>query len=498
MRILLTACVVLLAVSCGRQTEYDELLVRAEQLSDRQPVEALLLLQQYDSVPAKDSINKHLYSLVYHEAARNQGVNFKNVSVMKPAVDCFRNAGDRQRMLRAMLQCGLCCLDNHCLVGAAQWLKQLEQASEKSGTDVFTRQKLYEALAALNLSVGNTPLMLRYYDKALEAAEGHVSPAGMAVLMQNMAYAYFRLGLTDSLRSIVSSLNTLSCRLGSTERDAVEGVNGLYCLSLRDTVKAVKLLAKGINADRTYIYSLTLGNVLAAEGNSAGAERLWYDAANSMDDRISREALTRLLRRVEPSGDNRRVMFLMRELNKVYTTAVPSDTVAAVIQVQTEYDKAAKAASEHFRYVFSGIVLSVAAAVLAVLYVRHRRRVKRIKDDERNWNIEERLLNSECVYALHRLAATGKAALKDDIDAAHVLVTGNDRKLSKLLSRHRNMSAVEINVAILTRLRFTPGEIATLLSVSPQTVTNVRVRLLGKVFGLKGGARDFDRQINEL
>lgn len=498
MRILLTACIVLLVVSCGRKTEYNGLLVKAEQLADKQPVEALSLLQQYDFVSAKDSVSRQLYNLVYYEAARNLGVNFKNVSAIKPAVDCFRSVGDQQRMLRAMLQCGLCCLDNRSLVGAAQWLKQVEMVSGERGTDVSVRQRLYEALANLNMSVGNTHLMLKYYDKALNAAECSMNTVNKATLMRNMAYAYFRLGLTDSLKSIVSRLNTLSKRLDSTERYAVEGINGLCSLSRGDTAKAIKLLAKGVLADGMYIYSLTLGNILAAEGNFIEAERLWYDAANSMDDRISREALTHLLRRVEPTRDSRRAMFLMRELNKVYTAAVPSDTVAAVIQVQTEYDKAAKAVSERRFYLITGIVLTVVVTVLIVLYMRHRHRIMRLRADEMSWNIEERLLNADCVYALHRLAAMGKIASKENFDAAHSLVSENDGKLRRLLSRHRNMSAAEVNITILTRLRFTPGEIATLLSVSPQTVTNVRVRLLDKLFKQKGGARDFDKQINAL
>ena len=47
-------------------------------------------------------------------------------------------------------------------------------------------------------------------------------------------------------------------------------------------------------------------------------------------------------------------------------------------------------------------------------------------------------------------------------------------------------------------MRFQPSEIAVLVGASPQTVTNSRTRLLGKIFGEKGGARDFDRRIRQM
>lgn len=36
------------------------------------------------------------------------------------------------------------------------------------------------------------------------------------------------------------------------------------------------------------------------------------------------------------------------------------------------------------------------------------------------------------------------------------------------------------------------------MDISAQSVTNMRQRLMLKIFGDKGGARDFDRRIREL
>lgn len=60
------------------------------------------------------------------------------------------------------------------------------------------------------------------------------------------------------------------------------------------------------------------------------------------------------------------------------------------------------------------------------------------------------------------------------------------------------LSVRDIRICMLIKLRFIPTEIAALIGESPQTITNRRARLLGKVFGEKGGAKDFDARIQKL
>lgn len=123
------------------------------------------------------------------------------------------------------------------------------------------------------------------------------------------------------------------------------------------------------------------------------------------------------------------------------------------------------------------------------------------QNDRRNpeqWNMEDRLINADCVYALHRLASVGRTAEKQDWDALHQLTNRYDSRLNALFAGHTNLSPNEINVTILTRLRFIPTEIAVLTGMSSQSVTNTRARLLQKIFGVKGGAKEFDDRIRNL
>ena len=114
------------------------------------------------------------------------------------------------------------------------------------------------------------------------------------------------------------------------------------------------------------------------------------------------------------------------------------------------------------------------------------------------WDMEDRLISDDRVYALHRRASAGRLAEPQDWSALHQLTNRYDGNLCALFANHSNLSPNEINVIILTRLRFIPTEIAVLTGMSSQSVTNTRARLLQKIFGVKGGAKDFDDRIRSL
>lgn len=112
--------------------------------------------------------------------------------------------------------------------------------------------------------------------------------------------------------------------------------------------------------------------------------------------------------------------------------------------------------------------------------------------------MEDRLISDDRVYALHRRASAGRLAEPQDWNALHQLTNRYDGNLCALFANHSNLSPNEINVIILTRLRFIPTEIAVLTGMSSQSATNTRARLLQKIFGVKGGAKDFDDRIRSL
>ena len=68
-----------------------------------------------------------------------------------------------------------------------------------------------------------------------------------------------------------------------------------------------------------------------------------------------------------------------------------------------------------------------------------------------------------------------------------------------LCDNQLNLRQEEMNICMLIRLRFKPKEICNLTGLSSQNVTNIRKRLLYKIYGDEsGGSKDFDQRIMKI
>ena len=68
-----------------------------------------------------------------------------------------------------------------------------------------------------------------------------------------------------------------------------------------------------------------------------------------------------------------------------------------------------------------------------------------------------------------------------------------------LCDNQLNLRQEEMNICMLIRLRFKPKEISNLTGLASQNVTNIRKRLLYKIYGDEsGGSKDFDQRIMKI
>ena len=67
-----------------------------------------------------------------------------------------------------------------------------------------------------------------------------------------------------------------------------------------------------------------------------------------------------------------------------------------------------------------------------------------------------------------------------------------------LLNHNANLSKQEYQICLLVRLGIRPKEMCNILKVSSQTLSNLRSRLLHKLFKIDGGAKDFDNMLCNL
>lgn len=105
---------------------------------------------------------------------------------------------------------------------------------------------------------------------------------------------------------------------------------------------------------------------------------------------------------------------------------------------------------------------------------------------------EEAYANSEICQTLRRKAQAGESVKSDEWKEFELAVKAISPDFySKFYSLHK-VSDLEYRVCLLVRARFTPADMAILLCKSRSSITSIRSRLYEKVFGKKGGSRDWD------
>ncbi len=124
------------------------------------------------------------------------------------------------------------------------------------------------------------------------------------------------------------------------------------------------------------------------------------------------------------------------------------------------------------------------------------------QEDKQNLDeakIDDMLLDMPVVTKLHKQAACGRAA--SDTDLSNLINTVNRHIPEFIPAIEREgvtLSHNDVIICVLVKLRFLPSELGILLGSTPQAITNSRVRLLKKIFNMKGGAKIFDEKIRGL
>lgn len=159
------------------------------------------------------------------------------------------------------------------------------------------------------------------------------------------------------------------------------------------------------------------------------------------------------------------------------------------------------------------IVLLAGLLILYVAYFQYRNK-KRVKLELRQLkqereampepvreaiiSVEEQFHKSDFYLSLRQKIGRGEQLSQKDWDGIeeqfrHVY----PRFTSTLLTLH-NMSPTELQVCQLLKLNATPSEISAVLCKEKSSVSSIRSRLYGKVFGQKGTGKDWDDFILSL
>lgn len=155
-----------------------------------------------------------------------------------------------------------------------------------------------------------------------------------------------------------------------------------------------------------------------------------------------------------------------------------------------------------------GFILLLLIARIAVQNRRDKRRLqlqlRQIQEvqEERPQQVRQAIESVESAFfasddyeMLQRHIATGQLLKDDDWHGIEAQLRKVYPGFGSQLRGLYTMSELEYHVCLLIKLRIAPKDIATALARDMSTISTVRSRLYKKVFGQKGGARDWDEFI---
>jgi DNA-binding NarL/FixJ family response regulator len=115
-----------------------------------------------------------------------------------------------------------------------------------------------------------------------------------------------------------------------------------------------------------------------------------------------------------------------------------------------------------------------------------------------DWGLERSLLEGDIVKELRQLAAHVQTPTDQQWQSLHATVSKHLPDFySEITKPQHHLTEKEINVCILIKLRFIPTEIATLLDLTKQRVSNMRRSINHKLFR-EEVAKTLDSNIRRL
>lgn len=197
--------------------------------------------------------------------------------------------------------------------------------------------------------------------------------------------------------------------------------------------------------------------------------------------------------------------------------------IMAIVAADLQRDDASEAQSyvlsakeRHQANVIHGFIFSIVAVVILLLLIariaidnrkaKHRLQLQlqQIQEvqEERPQAVRQAIEGVETVYfasdehlALQRRIATGQRLKDEDWQDVERRLKSVYPGFSSQLHNLYALSELEYQVCLLIKLRIGPKDIAAVLARDMSTISTVRSRLYKKVFGRKGGAKDWDEFI---
>ena len=541
--LILLLVAVLLFCTCGDRT-VQRMLDRAETVMNENPSEAIAVL---DSI-GDDGLSRsqRMRRLLLLTNAQNKcDTVFRSDSIQRLLVDYYEYHGTANDRMLA-----------HYLLGRAYYdmgeMPMALNAYQLALADTSGTEKDYYLLTRIHAQISNIFFKQNLIDDQLKHIDLSVKYAllshdTISAILNNAqkTYAYERKGEIDSALYYCQQSSMLAKKHGYQKLSAGILGGAITILVEKDSLNKAKTFMDiyepesgffdknhGIAKGRE-IYYYTKGRYYLAKEKYDSAEFFFRKELREGKDFNNQNAASRGLALLfqqthQPDSAAKYALYSYAMNDSVYAHMATDE----VERMKAMYDynrhlKLAEAKSREAQatrslvWIISLFCLSIILSLYIVI-LRHKKREEEMVRREENLykrlvelegsqkekerfkrtiEQEQRILNSTIAKHFRDLAQK-PANLPSSTDWKSMLdmISRELPSFQALLCDNQlNLRQEEMNICMLIRLRFKPKEICNLTGLSSQNVTNIRKRLLYKIYGDEsGGSKDFDQRIMKI
>ena len=541
--LILLLVAVLLFCTCGDRT-VQRMLDRAEAIINENPSEAIAVL---DSI-GEDGLSRsqRMRRLLLLTNAQNKcDTVFRSDSIQRLLVDYYEYHGTANDRMLA-----------HYLLGRAYYdmgeMPMALNAYQLALADTSGTEKDYYLLTRIHAQISNIFFKQNLIDDQLKHIDLSVKYAllshdTISAILNNAqkTYAYERKGEIDSALYYCQQSSMLAKKHGYQKLSAGILGGAITILVEKDSLNKAKTFMDiyepesgffdknhGIAKGRE-IYYYTKGRYYLAKEKYDSAEFFFRKELREGKDFNNQNAASRGLALLfqkthQPDSAAKYALYSYAMNDSVYAHMATEE----VERMKAMYDynrhlKLAEAKSREAQatrslvWIISLFCLSIILSLYIVILKHKKREEEMVRREEnlykrlveledshkekerfkRTIEQEQRILNSTIAKHFRDLAQK-PANLPSSTDWKSMLdmISRELPSFQALLCDNQlNLRQEEMNICMLIRLRFKPKEICNLTGLSSQNVTNIRKRLLYKIYGDEsGGSKDFDQRIMKI
>jgi len=537
--LILLLVAVLLFCACGERTA-QRMLDRAENVLNENPGEAIAVLDSIsDDGLSRSQRMRHL--LLLTNAQNKCDTVFRSDSIQRLLVDYYESHGTANERMLA-----------HYLLGRAYYdmgeMPMSLNAYQLALADTTGTEKDYYLLTRIHAQISNIFFQQNLIDDQLKHIDLSVKYAllsndsvGAILNKSQKAIAYERKGELDSALYFSQQSSMLAKKHGYQKLSAGILGGAITILVEKDSLNKAKTFMDIYESESGFfdenhdivkgreVYYYTKGRYYLAKEQNDSAEFFFRKELREGKDFNNQNAASRGLALLfqkthQPDSAAKYALYSYEMNDSVYAHMATEEVERMKAMYDYSYHKRLAVQKENEAYknrnaaIFFGMLFLLCLLAVYII-VQHIKRYKREADERERLlqfrlaelenqltikeikDVEKELFDSPLINTFRMMAksSTEKPTREEWSQLRSLLRDKLPSFWNKLQECKPPLRMEEVDVCLLIRLQFKAKEIANLTGMSPQSISNIRRRLLPRVFHQsEGGSKEFDRLIMKL